>query len=119
MDPYKRVASANRELIAQGIGNACCGLLGGLPLAQVIVRSSINIQSGAKTKVSGVICGLLLLFAVIFIPALLNKIPLASLASVLLVAGYKLTRPKVYKTMYKAGMYRATSLKNNHQINGI
>ncbi|MGR8998465.1 MAG: bifunctional SulP family inorganic anion transporter/carbonic anhydrase [Gammaproteobacteria bacterium] len=105
MDPYKRVTSANRELIAQGIGNACCGLLGGLPLAQVIVRSSINIQSGAKTKASGIITGLLLLFAVITIPTLLNKIPLASLASVLLVVGYKLTRPKVYKSMYKAGMY--------------
>jgi carbonic anhydrase len=105
MDPYKRVTSANRELIAQGIGNACSGLLGGLPLAQVIVRSSINIQSGAKTKASGIITGLLLLFAVIAIPTLLNKIPLASLASVLLVVGYKLTRPKVYKSMYKAGMY--------------
>ena len=69
---------------------------GGLPLAQVIVRSSINIQSGAKTKASGIICGLLLLFAVILIPTLLNKIPLASLASVLLVVGYKLTRPKVF-----------------------
>jgi len=99
------VTSANRELFAQGIGNACCGLLGGLPLAQVIVRSSINIQSGAKTKASAIITGLLLLFAVIAIPMLLNKIPLASLASVLLVVSYKLTRPKVYKTMYKAGMY--------------
>jgi carbonic anhydrase len=105
MDPCKRVTSANRELIVQGIGNACSGLLGGLPMAQVIVRSSINIQSGARTKASGVICGLLLLFAVILIPTLLNKIPLASLASVLLVAGYKLTRPKVFKIMYKAGMY--------------
>ena len=105
MDPYKRVTSADRELIVQGIANACSGLLGGLPLAQVIVRSSINIQSGAKTKASGITCGLLLLIAVIVIPALLNKIPLASLASVLLVAGYKLTRPNVFKTMYKAGMY--------------
>ncbi|MDD5268416.1 MAG: carbonic anhydrase family protein [Methylococcales bacterium] len=105
MDPYKRVTSTNRELIAQGIGNACSGLLGGLPLAQVIVRSSINIQSGAKTKASGIICGLLLIVAVIFIPALLNKIPLASLASVLLVVGYKLARPEIFKSMYKAGMY--------------
>ena len=105
MDPYKRVTSANREMIAQGIGNACSGLIGGLPLAQVIVRSSINIQSGAKTKASAIICGLLLLFAVMLIPTLLNKIPLASLASVLLVVGYKLSRPKVFKTMYKAGLY--------------
>ncbi|MEI7994441.1 MAG: carbonic anhydrase family protein [Methylococcaceae bacterium] len=105
MDPCKRVTSTNRELIAQGIGNACSGLLGGLPLAQVIVRSSINIQSGAKTKASAVICGLLLVFAVIVIPTVLNKIPLASLASVLLVVGYKLMRPEVFKSMYKAGMY--------------
>ncbi len=105
MDPCKRVTSVNRELIIQGIGNACSGLIGGLPLAQVIVRSSISIQSGAKTKASGIICGMLLLFAVILIPALLNKIPLASLASVLLVAGYKLIRPKSFKIMYKAGMY--------------
>jgi carbonic anhydrase/uncharacterized membrane protein len=105
MDPYKRVTSTNRELIAQGVGNACSGLIGGLPLAQVIVRSSINIQSGAKTKTSGIIYGLLLLFAVILIPVLINKIPLASLASVLLVVGYKLIRPKAFKIMYKAGMY--------------
>ncbi|MEY3761002.1 MAG: hypothetical protein RIR39_2493, partial [Pseudomonadota bacterium] len=105
MDPCKRVTPANRELIVQGIGNACSGLIGGLPLAQVIVRSSISIQSGAKTKASGIICGVLLLFAIILIPALLNKIPLASLASVLMVAGYKLIRPKSFKIMYKAGMY--------------
>ncbi|MFA6164475.1 MAG: carbonic anhydrase family protein [Methylobacter sp.] len=105
MDPYKRVTPTNRELIAQGIGNVCSGLIGGLPLAQVIVRSSIGIQSGAKTKATGIIGGLLLLFTVIFIPTMLNKIPLASLASVLLVVGYKLIRPKVFTTMYKAGMY--------------
>ena len=105
LDPYKNVTSTNRELIAQGIGNTCSGLLGGLPMAQVIVRSSINIQSGAKTKVSAIICGVLLVFAVFVIPAVLNEIPLASLASVLLVVGYKLTRPEVFKVMYKAGMY--------------
>jgi carbonic anhydrase len=105
MDPYKRVTPTNRELIAQGIGNFCSGLIGGLPLAQVIVRSSVGVQSGAKTKATAIIGGLLLLFAVLFIPTLLNKIPLASLASVLLVVGYKLIRPSVFATMYKAGMY--------------
>ncbi|MEE7626551.1 carbonic anhydrase family protein [Methylobacter sp. Wu8] len=105
MDPYKRVTPTNRELIVQGIGNACSGLIGGLPMAQVVVRSSIGIQSGARTKATGIICGVLLLFAVIFIPTMINKIPLASLASVLLVVGYKLIRPKVFSTMYKAGMY--------------
>jgi carbonic anhydrase len=105
MDPYKRVTPTDRELIAQGIGNFCSGLVGGLPLAQVIVRSSIGVQSGAKTKATAVIGGLLLLLAVTFIPTLLNKIPLASLASVLLMVGYKLIRPKVFADMYKAGMY--------------
>ncbi|MDD5461497.1 MAG: carbonic anhydrase family protein [Methylococcales bacterium] len=105
MDPYKRVTPANRELIVQGIGNACSGLLGGLPIAQVIVRSSTNIQSGAVTKVSAILYGLLLLSAVILMPALLNKIPLASLASVLLLVGYRLIRPKMFKTMYQAGLY--------------
>ena len=105
MDPLKRVTCTNRELIAQGIGNTCSSLLGGLPLAQVIVRSSISIQSGGKTKATSIISGLLLLFAVIFIPHLLNQIPLASLASVLLVVGYKLVRPKSFKVMYKAGAY--------------
>lgn len=105
MDPYKRVTNTNRELIAQGIGNTCCGLIGGLPLAQVIVRSSVSIQSGATTKASAIVCGLLLLFSIIFIPFLLNMIPLASLASVLLVVGFKLIRFDVFKTMYKAGMY--------------
>ncbi|MDD1613067.1 MAG: carbonic anhydrase, partial [Methylococcaceae bacterium] len=105
LDPYKRVTPSNRELIAQGIGNISSGLIGGLPLTQVIVRSSINIQSGAKTKASSFIRGLLLLFTVILIPTLLNKIPLASLAAILLVVGYKLARPEVFKTMYKAGGY--------------
>ena len=105
LDPYKRVTPSNRELIAQGIGNISSGLIGGLPLTQVIVRSSLNIQSGARTKSSFVIHGLLLLFAVMLIPSLLNKIPLASLAAILLVVGYKLAQPDVFKTMYKAGMH--------------
>ena len=105
LDPYKRVTPSNRELIAQGFGNISSGLIGGLPLTQVIVRSSLNIQSGARTKSSAVIRGLLLLFAVMLIPSLLNKIPLASLAAILLVVGYKLARPDVFKAMYKAGLY--------------
>ncbi|MCX7089193.1 MAG: carbonic anhydrase family protein [Methylococcales bacterium] len=104
LDPYKRVTSANQELMAQGVGNICSGLLGGLPLTQVIIRSSINISSGAKTKVASFIHGVLFLSAVLLIPSLLNKIPLASLASVLMVAGYKLARPSVFKSMYHAGI---------------
>jgi len=105
LDPYKRVTPTSRELIAQGIGNTCCGLIGGLPLTQVIVRSSVNIQSGAKTKNSAVIQGLSLLLAVIFIPTLLNQIPLASLAAILLVVGERLANPTIFKAMYKSGMY--------------
>lgn len=105
LDPYKRVTPANRELIVQGIGNIGCGFIGGLPMTQVIVRSSVNIQSGAKTRASGFMHGLLLLFTVILIPTIFNKIPLASLASVLIVVAYKLAAPEIFKSMYKAGMY--------------
>lgn len=105
LDPYKRVTPTNRELVVQGIGNIGCGFIGGLPMTQVIIRSSVNIQAGAKTKAAGFMHGVLLLFTVIFIPAIFNKIPLASLASVLLVVGYKLTNPEIFKSMYKAGMY--------------
>ncbi|MDD5229533.1 MAG: carbonic anhydrase family protein [Methylococcales bacterium] len=105
LDPYRRVTAPNRELIAQGIGNITSGLLGGLPITQVIIRSSINIQSGAKTQASGFVSGSLLFITVFLMPEWLNKIPLASLASILLVVGYKLARPRVFKKMYRAGRY--------------
>ena len=105
LDHYRRVTPTNHELIVQGVGNITSGLLGGLPMTQVVIRSSINIQSGAKTKFSGFVSGFLLLLTVLLIPDLLNKIPLASLASILLVVGYKLARPRVFKKMYHAGMY--------------
>lgn len=105
LDPYKRVTSTNRELVVQGIGNIGCGFIGGLPMTQVIVRSSINIEAGAKTRAAGFMHGLLLLVTVIFIPAVINKIPLASLASILMVTGYKLAKPEVFKSMHKAGKY--------------
>ncbi len=103
LDPQKRVTPTNRELLAQGVGNAVSGLIGGLPVTQVIVRSSANIQSGGKTKVSAVFHGLLILFSAMAIPTLLNLIPLASLAAVLLVVGYKLAKPALFKEMYSAG----------------
>lgn len=105
LDPYRRVSSTHRELMAQGFANMACGFIGGLPLAQVIVRSSINIQAGAKTKLAAFLQGLLMLLAVILIPNLLNKVPLATLASILLVASYKLINPSLFKTMYQAGYY--------------
>jgi len=105
LDPEKRVTPTNRELIAQGIANASSGLIGGLPVTQVIVRSSANLQSGARTKASGVIHGVLLLITVFFIPHLLNMIPLASLAAILLVVGCKLAKPELFKRMYATGPY--------------
>ncbi|MBM3442517.1 MAG: SulP family inorganic anion transporter [Bacteroidetes bacterium] len=106
MDPYKRYTSANKELKAQGIGNILTGLLGGLPLTSVIVRTTANITSGAKTKLSAVIHGVLLFIAVILIPSLLNKIPMAALAAILLMIGYKLASPLVFKQMYSIGKFQ-------------
>jgi len=103
LDPKKRVTPTNRELIAQGAGNILSGLVGGLPITQVIVRSSANMQSGGKTKMSAIIHGFLLLISVILIPGLLNFIPLSVLAAILLMVGYKLAKPSTFKSMYTAG----------------
>jgi len=103
LDPRKRVTPTNRELLAQGTGNVLSGLIGGLPITQVIVRSSANIQSGGKTKMSAVIHGCLLLISVILIPKLLNMIPLSVLAAVLLIVGYKLAKPALFKQMFDLG----------------
>lgn len=103
LDPEKRTTPTNRELMAQGVGNTLSGLIGGLPVTQVIVRSSANIQSGGKTKASAIIHGFFLLGSVILIPTLLNMIPLSVLAAILFVVGYKLAKPSLFKTMYQAG----------------
>ncbi len=103
LDPHKSVTPTNRELLAQGTGNILSGLVGGLPITQVIVRSSANIQSGGRTKLSTIIHGFLLLISVILIPKLLNMIPLSVLAAILLVVGYKLAKPQLFKKMYALG----------------
>ncbi|MFL1010721.1 SulP family inorganic anion transporter [Flavisericum labens] len=103
LDPHKNVTPTNRELLAQGTGNIISGLVGGLPITQVIVRSSANIQSGGVSKMSAIIHGFFLLISVILIPRLLNMIPLSVLAAILLVVGYKLAKPSLFKTMYKLG----------------
>ncbi|CAG5078053.1 SulP family inorganic anion transporter [Parvicella tangerina] len=103
MDPAKNVTPANRELIAQGTGNMISGLIGGLPITQVIVRSSANINAGAKSKWSAILHGVLLFLCVLFIPFVLKLIPLSALAAVLLIVGYKLAHPKKFKAMYKEG----------------
>jgi MFS superfamily sulfate permease-like transporter len=103
MDPWRRTTPANRELYAQGLGNMTSGLLGGLPITQVIVRSSANIQAGGRFKMSAIVHGVLLLVSVLAIPMILRQIPLASLAAILLMVGYKLAKPVLFKTMWKAG----------------
>ncbi len=103
LDPNKRVTPTNRELLAQGTGNIISGMIGGLPITQVIVRSSANIQSGGKSKMSAIIHGFLLLISVILIPRLLNMIPLSVLAAILFIVGYKLAKPALFKSMYNLG----------------
>jgi len=103
LDPDKRVTPTNRELLAQGTGNILSGLIGGLPITQVIVRSSANVQSGGRTKLSAIIHGFLLLISVILMPSILNKIPLSVLAAILLIVGYKLAKPSLFKSMFKMG----------------
>lgn len=106
MDPQKRYSSANTELKAQGVGNVLSGLIGGLPMTSVIVRTSANVNAGAKTKLSAITHGVFLLVAVIAIPGLLNRIPMACLASILIMIGFKLASPKVFKHMWHAGKYQ-------------
>lgn len=103
LDPEKRVTPTNRELMAQGAGNMVSGLIGGLPITQVIVRSSANIQSGGRTKMSAIVHGFLLLTSVLLIPRVLNLIPLSVLAAVLFVVGYKLAKPRLFAEMYAKG----------------
>ncbi|MFN4994642.1 MAG: SulP family inorganic anion transporter [Bacteroidota bacterium] len=103
LDPLKRKTPANRELVAQGIGNVLCGLLGGLPMTAVIVRGSVNVSAGARTKQSAIFHGFLIIVAVVFFASLINKIPLASLAAVLIYTGYKLLNPAQLIHMYKKG----------------
>lgn len=103
LDPLKRVSPPNRELKAQGIGNFVSGMLGGLPLTSVVVRSSANVNSGAKTKLSTILHGVFLLLCVFFIPAILNKIPLAALAAILIFTGYKLAKVSLFKDFYQKG----------------
>ena len=103
LDPQKRVTPTNRELLAQGIGNITSGAIGGLPITQVIVRSSANIQSGGRTKRSAILHGALILIFVIILPQILNMIPLATLASILFVVGFKLARPSLWRQMFELG----------------
>ncbi|HBP45591.1 MAG TPA: hypothetical protein DD635_06780 [Flavobacteriales bacterium] len=104
LDPEQRVTPTNRELLAQGVGNTVSGLIGGLPITQVIVRSSANIQTGNATKLSAILHGVWLLLFFLLAPTLLTYIPLGSLAAVLFVVGYKLAKPATFKSVYSSGM---------------
>jgi MFS superfamily sulfate permease-like transporter len=106
LDPEKRVTPTNRELKAQGMGNIVSGLLGGIPLTQVIVRSSANVDAGGKTRFASFVHGVLLFLCVASIPGLLNRIPLASLAAILLVIGYRLARVSLFKRMWAEGLWQ-------------
>jgi MFS superfamily sulfate permease-like transporter len=106
MDKHKRYTDTNVELKAQGIGNMLSALLGGLPMTSVVVRSTANVTAGAETKMSAIIHGVLLLLSAISIPTILNKIPLATLAAILLLIGYKLASPKKVKEFFERGLYQ-------------
>ena len=103
MDPEDIQSPPNRELLAQGTGNILSGLLGGLPLTSVIVRNSVNVNAGAKSKWSSIFHGILILICVICFPMVLERIPLSSLAGILIFTGYKLAQPKLIVHVYKKG----------------
>jgi MFS superfamily sulfate permease-like transporter len=106
MDVQKRYTNTNTELKAQGIGNILSGLLGGLPMTSVVVRTSANNNAGAKSKMSTIIHGMFLLVSVLSIPTLLNRIPLATLAAILLLVGYKLAKPSLFSKFWRRGKYQ-------------
>ena len=103
LDPLKRIAPTNRELKAQGVGNILSGLIGGLPITAVVVRSSANINAGGRTRIASFVHGVFLLLSILFITQILNLIPLACLAAILLQTGYKLARPQLFLSMYHQG----------------
>ena len=106
LDTQQRLSPPNRELWAQGVGNITCGMLGGLPITSVIIRGSVNVNAGSRTKLSAVFHGILLLFCVMLVPSYLNMIPLSCLAAILLTTGFKLASPKLFRQMWSEGVYQ-------------
>lgn len=104
LDPERRPSPPNRELLAQGVGNVLAGLMGGLPMTSVIVRSSVNVNAGGRTRVSAIFHGFLLLGSVLLLPGVLNRIPLSCLAAVLVVTGWKLANPRLFRSMWQEGI---------------
>jgi MFS superfamily sulfate permease-like transporter len=103
LDKRNRITPVNRELVAQGIGNITCGLLGAIPMTAVVVRGAANVDAGGRTRLSSFTHGLFLLLAVLLVPFLLSRIPYASLAAILIITGYNLTKPKLYRNMWSLG----------------
>lgn len=103
LDPYHRHSPSNRELVAQGVGNLVSGVFGGLPVTSVVVRSTAGLAAGGRTRMTAIVHGVFMLLAVLFAASMLNRIPLSCLAAILLMTGYKLAKPAVFKTMYKLG----------------
>jgi MFS superfamily sulfate permease-like transporter len=103
LDTHNRITPVNRELVAQGLGNMLCGLVGAIPMTAVVVRGAANIDAGGRTKLSAFTHGLFLLLSVLLIPFVLSMIPYASLAAILLITGYNLTKPKLYRNMWSLG----------------
>ncbi len=104
LDHRNRITPVNRELVAQGIGNMTCGMLGAIPMTAVVVRGSANVDAGARSKLSSITHGIFLLLSVLLVPFIINKIPYSSLASILLITGYNLTPPKLYRNMWSLGL---------------
>jgi len=104
IDPYRRISPPSRELWAQGAGNVVSGFLGGLPVTSVVLRTSANVYAGGRTWMAAFVHGFLLLASALLIPHLLNQIPLACLAAILIMVGYKLTKPDMYQSVYRLGM---------------
>jgi carbonic anhydrase len=104
LDPEKAITNPNRELMSQGFGNMVAGLIGGIPVTQVIVRSTANLNGGASSKMSAVYHGIWLIAAILFLAPMLNFIPLATLAAILIVVGYKLTNYKLIHNIYHKGL---------------
>jgi len=104
LDPYRRSTPPNRELFAQGIGNVLAGLVGGIPITSVVVRSSVNLQAGGRSKASTILHGVWLMVGFYFFSDILNRIPLSALATILIMAGYKLARIDVFRSMYRKGL---------------
>jgi MFS superfamily sulfate permease-like transporter len=103
LDKRNRITPVNRELVAQGAGNMLCGLVGAIPMTAVVVRGAANVDAGGRTKLAAFTHGLFLLLAVLLVPFLLNKIPYASLAAILLITGYNLAKPKLFRNMWQLG----------------